>query len=237
MSKKRILVVEDEHDMADLVAMRLRREGYLVDVAYDGEEGLQKVLTDPPDLAIIDIMLPRLSGTELVTEMRSDPRTARVPIIMMTAKGDENDIVVGLQLGADDYVTKPFSMSVLVARVAAVMRRAVVSAGTDKGTVRIGPLSIDPDRHVVEVDGETASLTLTEFRLLMALVAARGRVLSRNQLIDQAMGINAIVTDRTIDVHMTALRRKLGQARTLIETVRGVGYRLAREGVETHETA
>jgi two-component system phosphate regulon response regulator PhoB len=235
MSKKRILVVEDERDMADLVAMRLKREGYLVDVAHDGEEGLQKVQSQPPDLALVDIMLPRLSGTDLVTEIRQDPRTAAVPIILMTAKGEEADIVVGLRLGADDYVTKPFSMSVLVARVAAVLRRAAAQAQGAKGAVRVGPVTIDTERHVVEVDGAPVTLTLTEFRLLTALVAARGRVLTRNQLIDQAMGINAIVTDRTIDVHMTALRRKLGEARSLIQTVRGIGYRISIEEAEPDE--
>ncbi len=222
--------------MADLVSMRLKREGYLVEVAYDGQEGLEKVRSKPPDLAIVDIMLPRLSGTDLVTEMRQDPRTAGVPIIMMTAKGEDSDVVVGLQLGADDYVTKPFSMSVLVARMGAVLRRAAAMNG-GKGPLTCGPVTIDPDRHVVEVNGETVSLTLTEFRLLVALVAARGRVLSRNQLIDQAMGINAIVTDRTIDVHLTALRRKLGDARACIQTVRGVGYRMTAEDAEANEDA
>jgi len=221
--------------MADLVAMRLKREGYLVETAYDGQEALEKIRSSPPDLAIIDIMLPRLSGTELVTEMRQDPRTSAVPVVMMTAKGEDSDIVVGLQLGADDYVTKPFSMSVLVARVRAVLRRAAASATGGKGPLKMGPITIDPDRHVVEVHDETVGLTLTEFRLLTALVAARGRVLSRNQLIDQAMGINAIVTDRTIDVHLTALRRKLGDARSCIQTVRGVGYRAAVEDVEANE--
>jgi len=237
MSKKRIIIVEDEQDMADLVSMRLRREGYVVDIAHDGQEGLEKVRSAVPDLAIIDIMLPKLSGTDLVTEMRQDPRTAAIPIVMMTAKGDDSDVVVGLQLGADDYVTKPFSMSVLVARVGAVLRRTASAAASGKGPLRVGPISIDPDRHVVEVSGEPVSLTLTEFRLLVALVAARGRVLTRSQLIDQAMGINAIVTDRTIDVHLTALRRKLGDARSCIQTVRGVGYRMASEDAEANETA
>jgi len=237
MSKKRITVVEDERDMADLVAMRLKREGYIVETAYDGREALEKIRSSPPDLAIIDIMLPRLSGTELVTEMRQDPRTAAVPVVMMTAKGEDSDVVVGLQLGADDYVTKPFSMSVLVARVGAVLRRAASTANGGKGLLKMGPITIDPDRHVVEVHGEPVGLTLTEFRLLMALVAGRGRVLTRNQLIDQAMGINVIVTDRTIDVHMTALRRKLGDARSCIQTVRGVGYRAAVEDVEANEEA
>ena len=236
MSKKRLMIVEDEHDMADLVAARLKREGYVVEVAHDGQEALEKIRARPPDLALVDIMLPRLSGIELVTEMRQDPRTAAVPVVVMTAKGEESDVVVGLQLGADDYVTKPFSMSVLVARIGAVLRRAAISSESRKGPLKIGIVTIDPDRHLVQVDGEPVTLTLTEFRLLVALVAARGRVLTRNQLIDQAMGINAIVTDRTIDVHLTALRRKLGNARSYIQTVRGVGYRVAVEDLENDET-
>ena len=227
MSKKRIVVVEDEADMAELVAMRLRREGYLVEVAPDGLRALETIRAAVPDLAIVDIMLPVLSGTDLVTELRQDPRTSTVPIIMMTAKGEETDIVVGLRLGADDYVTKPFSMSVLVARVAAVLRRAAAMREGAKGLRRFGPITLDADRHIVEVGGRPGDLTVTEFRLLRALAGARGRVLNRNQLIDQAMGINAVVTDRTIDVHLTALRKKLGEARSCIQTVRGVGYRLA----------
>jgi len=229
MSKKRILIVEDEADMAELVAARLRREGYIVELAADGVEGLKRIRANPPDLALVDIMMPRLSGTDLVTELRQDPRTAAVPTILMTAKGEESDIVVGLRLGADDYVTKPFSMSVLVARVAAVLRRRDAALDVSEHPIRIGPITIDPSRYIVEVDGEPVALTLTEFRLLTALVAARGRVLSRNQLIDQAMGLNTVVTDRTIDVHLTALRRKLGEARTFLQTVRGIGYRMATE--------
>jgi DNA-binding response OmpR family regulator len=227
VSRKRIIVVEDEADMAELVAMRLRREGYLVEVAGDGLKALEMIRAEAPDLAIVDIMLPVLSGTDLVTELRQDPRTSTVPIIMMTAKGEETDIVVGLRLGADDYVTKPFSMSVLVARVAAVLRRAAAMREGAKGLRRLGPITLDADRHIVEVGGRPVDLTVTEFRLLMALAGARGRVLNRNQLIDQAMGLNAVVTDRTIDVHLTALRKKLGEARSCIQTVRGVGYRLA----------
>jgi two-component system phosphate regulon response regulator PhoB len=236
MSKKRILVVEDEADMAELVAMRLRREGYLVEVAPDGLRALETIRAATPDLAIVDIMLPVLSGTDLVTEMRQDPRTSAVPIIMMTAKGEETDIVVGLRLGADDYVTKPFSMSVLVARVAAVLRRAAALREGAKGLRRFGPITLDADRHVVEVGGRPVDLTVTEFRLLTALAGARGRVLNRNQLVDQAIGINAVVTDRTVDVHLTALRRKLGEARACIQTVRGVGYRLAVDDGQRNET-
>ena len=236
MSKKRILVVEDEADMAELVAMRLRREGYLVEVAPDGLRALETIRAAAPDLAIVDIMLPVLSGTDLVTELRQDPRTSTVPIIMMTAKGEETDIVVGLRLGADDYVTKPFSMSVLVARVAAVLRRAAALREGAKGLRRFGPITLDADRHVVEVGGRPVDLTVTEFRLLTALAGARGRVLNRNQLVDQAIGINAVVTDRTVDVHLTALWRKLGEARACIQTVRGVGYRLAVDDGQRNET-
>jgi len=228
MSKKRIVIVEDERDMADLVAGRLRREGYEVQAAYDGLLGLELIRSHPPDLAILDIMLPRVSGTEIVTEMRQDPRTADVPVILMTAKGAESDIVVGLRLGADDYITKPFSLSVMVARVEAVLRRAA-AVRTDGGTVKVGPIAIDARRHLAEVDGKAVALTLTEFRLLIALAAARGRVLTRNQLIDHALGVNVVVTDRTIDVHMTSLRRKLAEARSGLRTVRGVGYRLSFE--------
>ncbi|MCX5676109.1 MAG: response regulator transcription factor [Planctomycetota bacterium] len=228
MSRKRIVIIEDERDMADLVAKRLQREGYHVEAVYDGRAGLELIRAQPPDLAIVDIMLPRLSGTDLVSEMRQDPRTAGVPVIMMTAKGTESDIVGGLRLGADDYVTKPFSLSVMVARVGAVLRRTAAAAPA-AGTIRAGPITIDANRHVVEVNGKAVPLTLTEFRLLVALAAARGRVLTRSQLIDHAMGVNVVVTDRTIDVHMTSLRRKLGGARAAVRTVRGVGYRLSLE--------
>jgi two-component system phosphate regulon response regulator PhoB len=235
MSKKRLLLVEDETDMAGLVATRLRKEGHEVTIVGDGAAALDRVRTDPPDLAIVDIMLPHMSGTDLVAEMRQDPRTAGIPVIMLTAKAEESDIVVGLSLGADDYITKPFSLSVLVARVAAVLRRAAV-ARSGKGPVHLGTLVIDVERHLVQVDGHTVTLTLTEFRLLAALVAARGRVLTRNQLIDQAIGLNTIVTDRTIDVHLTSLRRKLGAARQMVRTVRGIGYRLAEDGETTDES-
>ena len=218
--------------MADLIALRLRKEGYIVDVAYDGEEALQKIRGAAPDLVLMDLMMPRMSGTEALRELRADPRTRGIPVVILTAKSEESDQVVGLQLGADDYITKPFSMSVLSARVAAVLRRS--AAATDGGRiVEVGPVRIDPERHQAEVAGKSVSLTRTEFRLLLALAAARGRVLSRNQLIDQTIGLDAVVTDRTIDVHLTSLRRKLGKARELIETVRGIGYRMSTETNET----
>lgn len=219
--------------MAELVAMRLKREHYDVEVAADGLEGLGRISSAPPDLVLLDLMLPKMSGTEVAAELRKDPRTARVPIIMLTAKGEESDIVVGLHIGADDYVTKPFSMSVLVARIAAVLRRAEMADGQECDNLTAGPICVDTHRHRVQVDGEQIVLTLTEFRILAAIIAGRGRVLTRERLIDKALGQNAVVTDRTIDVHVTSLRRKLGEARDYVETVRGVGYRLASKEDET----
>ena len=228
MAKKRIVIVEDERDMAGLVARRLKREHYEVEVAHDGSAGLDKIRSRPPDLVLLDIMLPGISGTEVLKELRGDPRTASVPVVILTARTEEADVVVGLQLGADDYVTKPFSMSVLLARIEAVLRRSEIPPA-GKGTMTAGPIRIDQEQHRAEVDGEVIPLTATEFRLLVAIVAARGRVLSRDQLVDRALGMDAVVTDRTIDVHMASLRKKLGAARKYIGTVRGVGYRLARE--------
>jgi DNA-binding response OmpR family regulator len=231
MSRKKIIIVEDERDMADLVAMRLKREHFDVEVANDGAAGLDKIRCGPPDLVLLDIMLPGMSGLEVLREMRADPRTSTVPVIMLTARSEDVDVVVGLEFGADDYVTKPFSMSVLVARVTAVFRR-VEGPPVGSGALRAGPLLIDQDRHRVAVDGRPVALTPTEFRLLVAIVAAKGRVLDRDQLIDQVLGMDAVVTDRTIDVHMAALRKKLGEAKSYIRTVRGVGYRLASESDE-----
>ena len=227
MASKRIVIVEDEADMAELIAMRLTRERYEVAVCNDGQDALDAILDDPPDLVLMDLMLPGLSGTEVTARLRADRRTAALPIIMLTALSEESDIVVGLHVGADDYMTKPFSMSVLVARISALLRRAEKQQSVQGETLTAGTIEIDADRHRVRVDGCDITLTLTEFRLLAAIVGARGRVLQRDQLIDSAMGADAIVTDRTIDVHMTALRKKLGEARKYIRTVRGVGYRLA----------
>jgi len=170
-----------------------------------------------------------MPGIEIATKLRGDPRTAHVAIIMLTALAEEGDVVVGLHAGADDYITKPFSMSVLVARIAAVLRRPASSQAAKARTLSAGPISMDLDRHRVTVDGQGLALTLTEFRLLSAIIGASGRVLGRDQLIDRAMGRDVIVTDRTIDVHMTALRKKLGEARKYIQTVRGIGYRLVAD--------
>lgn len=236
MSKKRIVMVEDEKDMADLVAKRLRREGYDIAVVHDGADALHMILAEPPDMVLLDIMLPGISGTEIATQLRNDPRTTRLPIIMLTAKSEESDIVVGLKLGADDYVTKPFSMSVLIARMEARFRRQAAAPMSGGAIFRAGQLTIDHDQHRVKVAAQAVPLTLTEFRILTAIVAARGRVLNRNQLMDQVLGLNTIVNDRTIDVHVTTLRKKLGPARGCIRTVRGVGYQFDAEAAADHET-
>ena len=228
-AKQTILVVDDEKDLVDLIAYNLQRNGYRVLTADNGDAALSVATRDRPDAIILDLMLPGLSGTEVARRLRAEPRTAHTPIVMLTAKSEETDVVVGLTLGADDYVTKPFSMKILLARLGTVLRRSeTTSSGSaaDSPLLRAGPLSIDSSKHEVTVDGETIRLTLTEFKLLSALVGARGRVLTRDQLMDKAMGTDIFVTDRAIDVHITAIRKKLGSANWLVHTVRGVGYRL-----------
>ena len=226
MSPKRILVVEDETDIREMLALRLKKEKFDVLEASEGISGLKKALEEQPDLVILDLMLPFTSGLDILRKLRANRKVAQVPVIIVSAKGDESDIVVGLELGADDYVTKPFTMSVLIARINALLRRFQASEAPPK-VVTVGPVEIDTDRFLVTAYEEPLTLTRTEFGILYALATANGRVLTRNQLIDEAIGSDAMVTDRTIDVHVTSLRSKLGEARELVETVRGVGYRLA----------
>ncbi|MDR1959127.1 MAG: response regulator transcription factor [Planctomycetaceae bacterium] len=228
MSKKKILIIEDESDIAEMIAMRLKKEGFLVQTAGNGHSGWRNIGEFQPDILLLDLMLPGMSGLEILKLVRADRRKGSLPVLILSAKGDESDIVVGLEIGADDYLTKPFSMAVLVARIHALLRRSTGTAGAEGNLVEVGNIVIDLDGHRVWIDDIPVEpiLTLTEFRLLAALVLARGRVLTRNQLIDQAIGSDAIVTDRTIDVHLNALRGKLGASRNRIETVRGVGYRM-----------
>jgi DNA-binding response OmpR family regulator len=226
--KKKILIVDDERDIVEMLAYNLGRNGYTTLLAYNGNEALELASRETPHLIILDLMLPGIDGTEVARRLKSDPQTSSIPILMLTAKGEETDIVVGLTLGADDYVTKPFSIKVLLARVTTVLRRAEASQGppAEGGMLKAGPLSIDTLKHQVLVESENIKLTLTEFKLLSALLMARGRVLTRDQLMDKAMGTDVFVTDRAIDVHITAIRKKLGSANWLVHTVRGVGYRL-----------
>jgi DNA-binding response OmpR family regulator len=226
-SRKTVLVVDDERDIVDLISYNLQRNGYAVVTAADGNAALLAAQRDKPDLILLDLMLPGLDGTDVTRKLKADARTADIPIVMLTAKGEETDVVVGLTLGADDYITKPFSMKILLARVGSVLRRSEPSPQPhNEGMIRAGPLAIDTAKHEATVSGEPIKLTLTEFRLLTALVSARGRVLTRDQLMDKAMGADVFVTDRAIDVHVTAIRKKLGDAHWLLHTVRGVGYRL-----------
>src|SRR5206468_331685 len=220
--------IEDERALTEVLAYNLQREGYETLVAHDGQEGLRKAQTLLPDLIILDIMLPLLSGLDVCRELRAGERTRDIPIIILTAKAEETDQVVGFSLGADDYVTKPFSVKVLVQRIKALQRRAEGAEPVD--VIEHLDVRIDRVRHRAFFQGRELDLTPTEFRLLECLVRQPGRAFTRHQLMDAAIGEGAIVLERTIDVHVKTLRRKLGSA-DLIETVRGVGYRF-REGRE-----
>ncbi len=220
-------MIDDEADLVTLVKFNLEREGWKVRSASDGVSGLDAARKDLPDLILLDLMLPGMDGLEVCRKLRAEPRTARIPVIMLTAKGGESDRVVGLEMGADDYVSKPFSPRELVARVKAVLRRAATATEEgDSAALSHAEIQVDPGRHEVLVKGKSVSLTATEFRLLHTLLKRPGQVFSRDRLIDGAIGEDAHVVDRTIDVHVTALRKKLGKAGALIETVRGVGYRI-----------
>lgn len=224
---KRILIVEDEADLAELLAFNLQRDGYVTEVAADGVTGLRRIIETAPDLVVLDVMLPGMSGLEVAKQVRTDPRTSGVPILMLTARAEESDQVEGLDIGADDYVTKPFSTKVLRARIEAMLRRSSESAGGGGGDrLRVGPIDADLGSHRVTLDDEPMQLTLTEFRLLISLMRSKGKALSRNDLIARAMGPGVMVTARTIDVHVASIRKKLGSHGEMIQTVRGVGYRL-----------
>ncbi|MBM4107228.1 MAG: response regulator transcription factor [Phycisphaerae bacterium] len=223
---RHILVVDDERDIVDLLAFNLRRAGYDVATALTGREALAALARRAPDLVILDVMLPQFSGVEIAQRIRTDPSLRQVPILMLSAKASEADQLVGLSSGADDYVTKPFSVKLLLARVESILRRTGAPAGGE-GAASLGPIRMDPGTFEALVADHPLPLTRTEFRLLWALLHARGRVLSRADLIAQAIGPGVTVTERTIDVHMTSVRRKLGEAAAFIHTVRGVGYRAA----------
>jgi len=234
MSKReKIVVIEDEADILEVLQYNLKREGYTVVPSRDGEDGLASVRRENPDLVLLDLMLPGLDGLEVCKRLQADPITANVPVIMVTAKGEESDVVSGLQIGADDYVTKPFSPKELLARVKAVLRRGPVREQRAVGdrVVRDG-LVIDATKHTVTVDGEPATFTATEMRLVHFLASHPGRVFTRDQLLSRAIGDHAVVIDRNIDVHIGAIRRKLGPYRELIETIRGIGYRF-KDAVST----
>ena len=224
---KSILIVEDEGDLANLLRFNFEREGYLCQLASDGATALAEVQRQVPDLIILDRMLPRGSGDEVANRLRSESRTAQVPILMLTAKAEHADELVGFALGAWDYVTKPFNMKVLLARVAALLRRSARSSSA-RDLHTAGPISLDETRFEVLVAGHSVPLTATEFRILKTLMSAEGRVLDRSRLINLVLGSAVAVTDRTIDVHIAGLRKKLGEGKDWVQTVRGVGYTFRR---------
>ena len=229
MSKATILVIDDEKDLLELVRYNLEKEQFDVILAPDGESGLEIATKHQPDLIVLDVMMPGMDGLEVCQRLRAHPKARHIPIIMLTARAAEADRVVGLELGADDYVTKPFSPRELVARIKAVLRRTTTPPQAPQ-VIRHGPIVIDETRHEVTCNAQSVQLTATEFRILQYLVSRPGQVCSRDQIIDAALGHDTAVFDRTIDVHMTAIRRKLGSAGDCVETVRGFGYKLREVG-------
>ncbi len=221
-----ILLVEDEPDIAELIRYNLQQEGLSCTVANDGAKGLAAARAKPYDLILLDVMLPVLGGLEVLKALKKDEKTSSVPVMLVTAKGSETDIVLGLELGASDYLVKPFSPKILVARVKVLLRREEPKGAEAAQALALGTLRIDPSRHEVTVSNKAVPLTLTEFRILAVLARRPGQVFTRNQLLDAARGADVMVLDRTVDVHLSSLRRKLGKAGDRIETVRGVGYRL-----------
>jgi two-component system phosphate regulon response regulator PhoB len=226
MTKKKILVVDDEEDIIELVRYNLSREGYKVLCAASGEEGLKTARAENPDLIVLDLMLPGVDGLDVTRRLKVDDTTRKIPIVMLTAKGEESDIVTGLELGAEDYITKPFSPRVLVARVRAVLRRGLKDKSEEKEVLKIHEITIHPGRHEVLVNEKPVRLTFTEFGILNFLVRRPGWVFTRNQIVDAVRGEDYYVTDRSVDVQIVGLRKKLGKAGKHIETVRGVGYRI-----------
>ena len=225
MPNEKILIVDDEEDILELLKYNLSREGYKVSCAASGEETLMAVRSGIPDLIVLDLMLPGIDGLDVARQLKNDPKTRDVPIVMLTAKGEEADIVTGLELGADDYITKPFSPRVLLARVRAVLRRRVRESADDTSVLQIRKLEIHPGRREVLVNGEPVQLTFTEFGILNFLARRPGWAFTRSQIVDAVRGDDYFVTDRSVDVQIVGLRKKLGPAGSNIETVRGVGYR------------
>lgn len=220
-----VLVIDDEPDLLKLVEYNLGKDGWLVLTARDGEAGLAMARQQAPQVVLLDVMMPGLDGWEVLKRLRADARTASIPVLMLSAKGQEADRVLGLELGADDYLVKPFSVRELAARIKAVRRR-FESAAHPGEVVKAGAITIDSGRREATAAGKALALTTTEFDLLRALAERPGRVFSRDDLISAARGDDAVITDRTVDVHIAAIRRKLGKHAEALETVRGVGYRL-----------
>ena len=224
MAKPTILVVDDEEDIRELVELNLRREGYHVVMCETGEQALEQVSSQAPDAIVLDLMLPGIDGLEVCRRLKAEPKTRQIAVVMLTAKGEEADIVTGLEIGADDYVTKPFSGKVLVARIRRLLRKDR-EQDDEHGVVKIHELAIDPARHEILVGDEAVALTLTEFNILSTLAKRPGRVFTRYQIVDAIHGSDYLVTDRAVDVQIVSLRKKLGPCAKYVDTVRGVGYR------------
>ena len=227
MSRKKIVIVEDEPDILEVLSYNLKREGFEVMTAADGTSGIALIRREVPDLILLDLMLPGMDGIEICSAIKKDPQTQHCLIIMVTAKGEESDIVLGLGVGADDYISKPFSPRELVARVKAVTRRGVmVERNETEDLITLGDLTIDTVKYKVMVKGAEVKLTASEFKLLHFLASYPGRVFSREQLLSKALGDDVVIVDRNIDVHIRGIRKKLEIEPPLIETIRGVGYRM-----------
>ncbi len=225
MAGKKVLCIEDELDIRELLTFNLKREGYTVETAASGEEGIAMARAQKPDVVVLDLMLPGIDGLSVCRVLKSDEKTRRIPVVMLTAKSEDVDVVTGLEVGADDYVVKPFSPKVLVARIRAVMRRGDDSEDDRSSIISVNNLTIDPGRHEVKIDDQRIDLTPTEFDILACLASKPGWVYSRSQIVDAVRGETTIITDRAVDVQIVGLRKKLGEHGHLIETVRGVGYR------------
>ncbi|MEH6626505.1 MAG: response regulator [Motiliproteus sp.] len=226
MSHKKIVVVEDEPDILEVLSYNLKREGFEVTTSLDGAKGLDLIQQKMPDLVLLDLMLPGMDGLDICRHLKSNSRTQHIPIIMVTAKGEESDVVLGLGIGADDYVAKPFSPKELVSRIKAVLRRAATSEPlTQKEYIVVDGLVIDASKYKVLLSDNEIKLTATEFRLLHYLASHPGRVFSREQLLNHTFGNDAVVVDRNVDVHIRAIRKKIGDDQYFVETIRGVGYR------------
>ena len=224
--EEKILLIEDDADISELLQYNFEREGYKVFIAGDGELGLRQASQLVPDLIVLDLMLPGLDGLSVCRKLRAHPQTQEIPIVILTAKGEESDVVIGLEMGADDYVTKPFSPKELLARIRAVLRRPRQTPATSgSGRRSVGPVTIDQERHEVWLFKEPLVLTLAEYRLLSTLISRPGRVFTREQLLEKITGGEAYVIDRNVDVHVRAIRKKLGDEAEFIITVRGVGYK------------
>ncbi len=225
LPRTKILVIEDDRALAEVIEYNFAQQGYEVYCAHDGQDGLNQARSKTPDLIILDLMIPVIDGVETCRQLRADSLTREIPIMMLTAKSEEMDQLIGFSVGADDYVVKPFSVRIVLERVKSLLRRNSRAAGTGSDIVVVGGVTMDRLKHRVSVKGRPIDLTPSEFRLLDTLIRCPGRAFDRSELIDLALGEDTLVLERTIDVHIRSLRKKLGDRSNAVETVRGVGYR------------